>query len=330
MTYSPEEYSDEDEMLPGLPNLDSISTATIDEYYEDIGVWEIGQQLVLRDPETKKPYIHNRSYSIPILPLSNPFFVREVKIPYEEWPDYFRIETEFQVEDFNGSGDFYRWERGVQTYTLEVFKYNRRSSYLNWVRPPELQSRPILDTLRGAVEPIDPRLVTHPLVTLTLNTGKALAVEVILSNGEPEADQGRPVYIDPKTKPIPISIGDIKVEYPKGTIVTGKFNVFPSDRVYVTTSAYSIKAIFYGEETYQNTSYPTKLIDDVEDEVLIHPPNAPIGLRLLPPGRVFRQDFWNNPGREPDPEVKDYRQRAAKGWTVDTFVQGSRPDPWTR
>lgn len=323
MVYSPEDYTDEDEMLPRFPNLDSISTATIDEYYEDIGVWEVAQQLVLREPETRRPYIHHRSYSIPMLPLINPFYVREVKIPYEEWVDYFRVETEFQVEDFNSSGDFFRWERGVQTYTLEVFKYNRKSSYLNWVRPPHLQAPtiPAQDTLSESVEPIepiDPRTIAHQPVTLTLRTGKALAIEVILSNGEAEPDPNRPIYIDPRGRPTPISIGVVRVEYPKGNPVTGKFNVFPSDQVYVTTTAYSIKAIFYGEETYQNTSYPTRLIDDAEDEILIHPPNTPLEVRLLPPGKAFRQDFWNTPKADPDPEVKGFRARPAKQWSEAT------------
>jgi hypothetical protein len=326
MVYSNYLDDDDDEMLPKLPNLDSFSTATIDEYYEDIGVWEVAQQIVLRDPDTKKPFIHHRAYSIPITPLKNPFYVREVEIPYEEWPTYYRVETEFQVEEFNGSGEFFRWERGVQTYTLETLKYNRRSSYLNWVRPPSLQSPPTrLDTLQGGrdfidpitpTEPPDPRLITHPPVTLTLNTGKALGVEVILSNGEIEPDLSRPVYLDPKAKEIPISIGYIKVEYPKGSIVNGKFNVYPSDEVIVTTTAYSIKAIFYGEETYQTTPYPTKLIDDAEEEVLIHPPNTPLPVRLLPPGKSFRQDFWNNPDNKPDPEIKGYRVRKGKQWST--------------
>lgn len=334
MVYTYLDDEDDDDMLPGLPNLDSFTTATIEQHFDEIGVWEVGQQVVLRNPTTREPFIHHRSFNTPILPLPNPFYVRPVEIPYEEWPSYYRLETKFQSEEYNSSGDFYKWERGVQTHTLEILRYNRKSSYLNWVRPPNLQTpTPVImlptstkggvgaalssgrPTYGGISKPMHPATISHAPVTLVLSTGKALGLEITLSSGEPEPDPTKPVVIDPENPPPPISQGDIKVEYPKGTTVTGKFDVFPSDEVYVTTTAYAIKAIFYGEEVYQSTAYPSQLIDDAEDEVLVHQPGTPFANRLLPPGKVFRQDFWNNPGRA-DPEVKGYQTRKAKQWKV--------------
>lgn len=313
-------------MLEELPNLNSFTTAEIEINHPEIGSWAIGSQMMLYDPQTGEPKIHHRSYSIP-LPFTEPYKIRDVKLPYEMdgEDEFYRMETIFRVEEYQSSGDFYRWERDIQTYYLEVLRYKRKSSTLVWVRPPHLISPPPVTTIprgpaapRNMARPIDPRLISHMPTTIELSTGKALGVEFVLSNGIADPPKGSPIAtsFNGDMAPIPpMSVGSISVEYPKGVKVSGKVSLYSSDKVYVTTTAYAVKAIFYGEDVAMALPHPYKLIDEGEEEIRVHPPGTLWETRILPPGRPdLPQDFWNNP-KQQQQEVVGYSSRGLKGWT---------------
>lgn len=293
-----------EELLPSLPTMDGMTTATIDTNYPLIGPWEEGQQVVMDDPSSK-PYIYSRRYSFP-LPITEPLSVREVLLPYEDPPDFYRLEVPFKVEEFASYGDFYRWEREIQEYKLEILNYNRPSSTLQWVRPSTMMTIPrITMPLRGATQidmGIEPTSYTHPRVTLTLNTGFALGLELRL--GKVPSLKGASSLT---------STGSIQATY-NGKPFSGKVNLYSSGEVQVTTDAYAIEAVLYGEERYSVTPFPHRLMNDAEDEILMHPPGTPTDRRLFPPGRPnLRDDFWNNPNREKT-IVTGYASRPQKGW----------------
>lgn len=287
-------------ILDKIPDFSSFDHATLKANYPDIGEWEIAEQLVLDDSQ-KQPYIYSRSYSIP-KPIEAPYRVTQVQLDYpiDDNVHFYKLVVPFDVERLHSCGEFYRWQRSMQTYKLEVLRHDRPSSTISWSRAGVI---PLPDELTVPTKVGLPTLIyptVFPEIIITLSCGGALAVSVAVDNSPmlptQPPDQGEVSLYDLDMQPL-----------------SGKVELYTYSSIKVKTTARKLIATLYGEQEARRMTLPSKMGHPLEEQVLIHRPDTPLSDRLKPPGYSHLPDgFGNNPGRAAV-EV-DMRNRSSKGW----------------
>lgn len=252
--------------LGKLDDISSMIIATIDKPNPIVNLsWEVGTNMAYRD---------GRPYSTTYIELEerseDPILLEPIPLPPDpdlEAISLLKVTKTFYELTYTSLPDYYKWIKDVHEYVQHIYYYNRVSSEVNYPIP----------------------LGIYPL-ELVIELGNALGIGIespLAFTIDDEDIERLSINISPCLS------DSLRIIIPRGPVISD-VNVVDQGSNSPSSILGPIKIKYYGQQEAKREYIPLTDVE-VEEEILIHPRDADLYTRLVPPGKAYlRQHFWNS------------------------------------
>jgi hypothetical protein len=294
-----------------IPNLNGMTTASIDTFYEWLGMsWQSSSNTCLKNGT---PYY--REYTELELPIEEDFLVEKIDFGYIE-PDlegryFYKVTNIFYEHSYSSSDSFFRWTYEKNKYIHEVLYHDSISSTRKWERPRLESEPPQYQDINQ--EPLDISIEAGKALGLRLSSDTSFTYTYEGVESQAGLSHHLPLLL---TEELVVRFSNITNQLPLSQ--EGLLSPLNQDipRVAIPTPTY-LKIEAYGEKKARDMFHVAGEIEE-EEEILKHPISTPFEERLLPPGRGdLNKIFWNYPLKAL-PKLEGFDQRSKKElvWTI--------------